>query len=513
MNRMIAPGHAHRAFVLYAALIVVAIGALISSSVVYAAQAQRSSADAAARRVQSRAIAWSGVQAAMEALRVQRDDLLRGRGADLPEDWVMFTDADGRQAVARLVEQTDGALLVSEAGKLDVNTARAAMLAAVPGLDAEIASRIVAARAGRKFLSVHELAGIEGLRNALGGGSESADVPVKDAFVPPEDAELSRPLTDLLTVFSFDPNVQAGLGRNAESHTGVRRIALSVKWSERLARAITERFDEATANIVKALLEQGIKFEKESDIVKVLRRFNVQPADWAEVLDAYCVDAGPYRLGRIDIHSAPAEVLACVPGIDAAAAEQIALRRGKLAPEQRLTPVWLVQENILTQDQFELAVDALSSRSLQWRIVIEAGFVERGTDASSERPPLGDRIIVEAVLDVSSERARVAYLREITLADAARALGPLRAVTPQPKRTDSAPDESAPSGPEVQDPAISSTPGESAGERWARERAEARSARNTPPADAPGGDAGAEDAPLSQSEKDPRTGRWTPGQP
>ena len=511
--KLIAHQHASRAFVLYAALIVVAIGALIASSVVHAAQAQRSSADAAARRVQSRAIAWSGVQAAMEALRAQRDDLLRGRSADLPEDWSMFTDADGRQAVARLVEQRDGALLVSESGKVDVNTATAAMLAAVPGLDAEIAARIVGARAGRKFLSVHELAGIEGLRSAFGAVGEAPDEAVEDAFVPPGDATPSRPLTDLLTVFSFDPNVQAGMGRNAESHTGVRRIALSVKWSERLARAITERFDEATANIVKALMEQGTKFEKESDIVKVLRRFNVPPADWAEVLDAYCGDAGPYRLGRIDVHSAPAEVLACVPGIDAAAAEQIALRREKLAHEQRLTPVWLVQENILTPDQFELAIDVLTSRAMQWRIVIEAGFISPEQGDSKERPPLTDRVVVEAVLDVSSERARVAYLREITLAKAARALGPLRAPTPEKKKDDSVPPASGASGAVPPDTAIPSTTGESAGERHARERAEAQSAAAAARAGPADGDGSSEGAERPESERDPRIGRWTPGQP
>ena len=39
-------------------------------------------------------------------------------------------------------------------------------------------------------------------------------------------SQLAQALRDVLTVFSFDPNVQAGMGRNAETHTGVRRIAL-----------------------------------------------------------------------------------------------------------------------------------------------------------------------------------------------------------------------------------------------------------------------------------------------
>jgi hypothetical protein len=492
-------------FTLYVVLIVVVIGALMAGSVVYSAQAQRSSADAAARRVESRAIAWSGVQAAMEELRSQRDEMIRGGEPRMPTAWTLFTDGQGRRAVARVVPAGGGELIVSEAGKLDVNTATPAMLAMVPGLDDEVAKRIVAARGGRKFLSVYELAGIEGLAAAFAVGS-AAEPEVQDAFVPPEEITPSRPLSDVLTVFAFDPNVQAGMGRNAESHTGVRRISLSGTWSERLGRAITERFDEGAANVVKSLMEQGTKFEKESDIVKVLRRFNVPPTDWSEVLDAFCSDPGPYRLGRVDVLTAPQEVLECIPGFDAAAAEQVVLRRGKLAPEQRMSLVWLVGETILSPDQFERAVDHLAARSMQWRVVIEAGFVEEDSEDTEEEPELTGRVVVEAVLDVSSERARVAYLREVTMADAARSLGPLRAPRREAKQEEPPPAVAEPSAPSAV-PAVSSGSG--------------RAGRSPRPPSRPqgnaSGEAGGSGAPAdgsagSDSEKDPRLGRWTPGQ-
>jgi len=492
----------HNGFTLYVVLIVVTIGALTAGSVVYSAQAQRAAADAAARRVQSRAIAWSGVQAAMEAFRVQRDELIRGIEPDLPEDWSLFAEPSGRRAVARLVAGTDGRLLESESGKLDINTATEAMLALVPGLDAEVVKRIVATRGSRKFLSVHDLSAVEGLRGAINGTTGSEDEPASsDAFVPPEALSPSRPLTELLTVFSFEPNVQAGMGRNAESNTGVRRISLSGKWSERLGRAITDRFDEGASNLVKSLMEQGTKFEKESDIVKVLRRFNVEAKDWGEVLDAFCGDAGPYRLGRMDVLNAPGEMLACIPGIDASAAEQIVLRRSKLAPEQRLSLVWLVTENILTPDQFEQAADHLGTRSMQWRIVIEAGFVDGDSDEGEENPPLVDRVVVEAVLDVSSERPRVAYLREITMVEAARQLGPLRRVATVKEEEPEAVSAASPPG-----RAVSSSP---ATGRGSGSRPAARS--QSPETGAEPSDANADGSAAAVEEKDPRLGRWTPG--
>ena len=209
---------AGRGFVLYVVLIVVTIAALMAGSVVYAAHSQRAAADAASRRVQSRAIAWSGVQAVMEELRAQRGELIRGGEPDVPDEWTMFADGSGRIAVARLVPSADGARLVSESGKLDINRATEGMLALVPGVGEEAAKRIIAARNGRKFLSVHELEGIEGLRGAVSGsaGGEDEANASEDAFVPPDAADAARPLAELLTVFAFDPNVQAGIGERGE---------------------------------------------------------------------------------------------------------------------------------------------------------------------------------------------------------------------------------------------------------------------------------------------------------
>lgn len=488
-------GAVSRAFALYAVLITVTIGALVAASVVYSAQAQRVAADAAARRVQSRALAWSGVQAAQEELRAQRADLLLGRRPVLSDEWPLFVDGDGRRAVARLVP-IDGQAAVSESGKIDINAATAEMLAQVPGLDAEVAARIVAARGAGKFGSVRDLALIEGLRNAFGPRDDAEPPASTDAFVPPADAAPPRPLEDLLTVFAFDPNVQAGMGRGAESHSGARRISLRGQWSDALGEAIRERYDEATANIVKAVMEQGSRFERDSDLVRVLRRYNSPPADWPEVVDVFCADPAPFRVGRVDVLAAPAAVLACVPGFDAAAAEQAVALRDRLAPEQRLSVCWLVTENILTPDRFEQAFEHVCARSMQWRIVVEAGFVPADADEGDDRPPLQDRVVLEAVVDVASERPRVAYLRDVSAAESARRIGALGVAGPRPS-----PDQ-PPANPEPAPPPASADPGSAVSSSPRRTTRGTESPRPAAPADAG-------DAPASDS--DPRVGRWTAG--
>jgi DNA uptake protein ComE-like DNA-binding protein len=483
-----------RAFALYAVLVTVTIGALVAASVVYSAQAQRIAADAAARRVQSRAIAWSGVQAAQEELRLQRGDLLLGRRPVLSDEWPLFVDADGRRAVARPVI-SEGQAAASEAGKIDINAATVEMLALVPGLDPEIAARIVAARGAGKFGSVRDLASIEGLRGAFAPAPADSAPAGADAFVPPTDPASTRPLEELLTVFAFDPNVQAGMGRGAESHSGARRISLRGTWSEALGDAIRDRYDDATANIVKSVMEQGSRFERDADLIRVLRRYNSPPADWAEVLDVFCADPSPFRNGRVDVLAAPREVLACLPGFDAAAAEQAVSLRDKLAPEQRLSVCWLVTENILTPDRFEQAFEFLCARSLQWRIVVEAGFVPADSDEGDERPPLNDRVVLEAVIDVASERPRVAYLRDVTSLGAARRLGPLRA-TPDPAAA-----VQPPANPELAPPGASPAPGSAVSSSPRRTRSGTEEPRRSPPPDAGAG----------PSDEDPRIGRWTTG--
>jgi Helix-hairpin-helix motif len=444
--------------VLVLVLVVLTISALIGTTVLALTSAERSAVETSLRRTQARALAWSGVQAVMAELAEQREDLLDGRDPFITEEWSVFERPDGTQGVFRLVPLGDGPLpIVSESAKLDVNHVSAEVLSRLPMVDESLAQRIVEARDARPFQSVEELLGVDGidadLLYGLSGEGDDFGAGFGSGFDGAFDGtggssgDEALALADVVTVFSFNPNIQAGLGDDGFRHRGDLRIDLNVPWSDQLGRAIERRYDENVANIVKSLKERGTSFENDATLVGVLRQFNVPPQDWAEVFDVFTSTSDPYLLGRVDLSRASDVVLGCLPGFEdeSTPADAVSVRDG-LDEETLKSVTWLAAEEVLTPEQFATCVDLVTTRSMQWRVRIEAGLLaddqrmdfggDMGTDRANPAEAdfgsmlawdedvdgLVDRVVVEAVIDVSSERPRVAYLRDVTLMDVGRVI-------------------------------------------------------------------------------------------
>src|SRR5262249_62111928 len=82
---------------------------------------------------------------------------------------------------------------------------------------------------------------------------------------------------------------------------------------------------------------------------------------------------------------------------------------------------WPLTHGILKEDEFLQAADHLTMRSMQWRVRVEAGLIDStAPDSPFREPGLEDRMAFEAVIDVASERPRIAYLRDVTMMDAAK---------------------------------------------------------------------------------------------
>lgn len=427
-----------RGSILISVLVVLAIGTLIGTGVLLRVDAERAGADASRRRDQSRALAWSGVQAVMVEIADARERLLAGERPELTEAWTLFEDDLGRKGVVRLIDLTpeDEGVAMPEGGKIDINSATEEMLAGVGAIGPALAKRIVEARAGKPFSSVEELLRVNGvtaelLYGSAGGETErrsgSTEEGVIDlaAFGAP-GAEEER-LIDLLTVFSFDPNVIGGTA-GLEEFRGTARLNLNMEWSTALEREISKIWGDEAAIAVKNVMEAGITFRKDSDIIKTMRTMGIEADFWPGVLDSFCTSDDEYRAGRVDIMNAPVDVLLCVPGVSAEAAQRIADTRDSVRDEERLTPAWLVTRGILTPAEFEKAVDWVAVRSMQWRIRVEAGMTlaeDAAVEFDAERledAELTDRVVLDVVIDVSSQRPRVAYLRDVTLLDASRRL-------------------------------------------------------------------------------------------
>jgi len=430
---------ARRGTVLLAVLAAVTIAALAAATVLFATDAQVSASAASLARTQSRSNAWSALQAVTAQLADQREDLLLGEPPAIDPDIDLYETDTGRLGVARLVAiGPDGELLVPEGGKLDVNHATAEMLTQLDAIDSDLAERIVAAR---PFASVHDLLGIEGIDHDLLYGSVAPDG--ADAGLVADEPTLA--LSDLLTVFSFDPNVQTGVGDSDEARQarGRQRFNLDLPWTDRLGRALDERFEEGVGETVHELMDDGVVFASDADLIALLHnRFGLGPDNWREILDAIATSDDEFRPGRVDLLTASPEVLAAVPGFDRAIAAEIVAARDTLDDEERLTVCWPAMRGIVTPEEFILAVDHLTTRCMQWRVRIEAGtlapedmevradefgVVTQGLPGFDA--PLRDRIVIEAVIDVGSMRPRIAELVELTSLDAASAIA--RTVPPE----------------------------------------------------------------------------------
>ncbi len=441
-----------RGSVIVAVLLLVAIGVTIAASVLVSAEAAAEASRAEMSRTQSRALAWSGVQAVMAELATLREDILDGQAPEPTAAWDLFTLEDGTRGVVRLMDLTPEAPgpLAAENGKLDLNTATEEMLSGVPGLSPALAARIVSARAAGPFASVEQLLSVEGIGPRLLYGSdreEPAPLPAPMAISGVEPP--SEGLTAYLTVFSFDPNVQVGLDGDEDAR-GALRVHLGHAWSDELGLAIADRLGDQTAQFIGKLMRSERVLETDADFVQAMLDAGILPEEWGTLLDVFTTRADPYQTGRVDLNTASAEVLACIPGISGEQAARIVAARESLDGMSRRSLAWPVVEGILPAEEFGRVVDLVTTRSTQWRARIEVGFeADRdgvwelaglagegdagigGSDA--ERPPKPEHgMVFDAVIDIASTRPRVAYLRDVT------ALEPVLALLPS--RTDETPE-------------------------------------------------------------------------
>jgi DNA uptake protein ComE-like DNA-binding protein len=384
--------------VLLTVMMIIVLAALIGTSVLYAADAQRGSAALTLNQAQLRALAWSGVQAALAEMHTQREALMRGESPVLTGSWELF-DGNVSGTVRLAPIGPEGEFAVSEAAKLDLNLATPAMLAKLPGMNEEAAAKVVAAR-GSGFGAVEELARVDGL-----GASMLVEVGTTGTESTPTPGLLS-----LTTVFSFDPNVTS---------TGIEKLNVSGGWSDELREPLVERVGQELAVLVEPLLAKAPKLSKESDLVELLRGAKVPVDRWDEILGAITTSDDAFVRGRVDLGRAPVQVLAALPGLDVPSAEKIVNARAALSADDRASVTWPLTQGLIHEGEFQEALPWLTTRSLQWRIRVEArlerrqaGDTIRFDDDEPSEPP---GIVWEAVIDLSDDRPRVAYLRDVTL--------------------------------------------------------------------------------------------------
>lgn len=530
-----------RASVLVAVLLAVAVGSLVVVSMLPRAEGELQAAGASMDATRLRAAAWSALQVHMDELASQREALIEGGEPTVRERIELWGEDAAVRAVAEVVE-VRGRRWSAEAGRVDINTATAAVLAGLPGLNEGLAGAIIAARpfdSPEELLRVpgitvdvlygvaadDELRGVES-EDAGGDADEDAQGDAEGEAGAAADGRSrgaaggDEPLAliDLVTTFAFDPVVQAGVGRPEDA--GQRRFDIRRPWREAYARPVSQRWGEEAVEAAKGIMS----VEDLSSITPTLLvRLVEEPEEAGAVLDWVAFGPADFVGGLIDINRAPAEVLSALPGMDRSSAEAIVLRRGAMEPEQLKSVAWPAVEGLVTRDVFVQSAHLLATRSLQWRMRLEVRL-ERGpadgagldgaggapaegvTSPSGAGAPAGARLVLDVVVDVASARPRIAYLRDVTALDAAigsvrgrlerEAESAERAVGEDERETGAA----ASGGDAGGDDGVDGGPGETSGERLAGRREsreaelaagrEGRLSRGAPAGGAAGGRSG-----------------------
>jgi DNA uptake protein ComE-like DNA-binding protein len=405
-------------------LVAVVLSALIAGAIVSRSDGHQDLAMASLSTLQTRSLAWSGVLGVVSELQSQREEIMTGEAPLLTAQWSVPTRSG--EGVVRLIPWPTGPgqqerLWVAESSKLDVNQANAAMLAKLPGVSQALAARIVGQRK-QGYECVESLSALGLSVDELYGGTltaQSVEVPASSdggtaaatETVPIESAGGSAPaggegeqqgLLNLLTTFAFDPNMQAGVGEGSEVWAGTPRINLSLPWSEALEGALKERFGEEVTRQAAEIFKARDPLTKDSQFVAILMAQGVPTQAWGTMLDIFTTSNDMYRLGRVDLLTAPAEVLAAIPGIDAAAGAKIVQMRESLSKEERQSIAWPVTEGVLTPQQFSQAIDWITTRPMQFRVRIEAGMATRDERGEIElEGALSRPMTLEAVIDLA----------------------------------------------------------------------------------------------------------------
>ncbi len=509
-----------RGLIILAVAIAIAVASLAAVTMLFVAWAHVEAGRRATERARLQALAWSGVQGAMAELASQRDTLLLGGEPILTSQWTLFED-EGIRGSVRLVPIAGASVAMSEAIKLDLNSATAEMLSLLPGLgdasadgdagvqsaatspataptnktagaagdrgdsnlsraerarprasrldrgrragadqaalsggttqdgasDAavpvmELARRVVAMRDGGRLPNAEVLGEIEGMTRDLLDGSAGG---VATGMGGLRRVEIAEPgLLDVVGVFAAEPEESIGVtGTGADIATrGLERIAARDEWTDEVRAEMQPRVSADALAAIERLLNAKIKPVDESDAAAKLIESGVPPVLIGEVLDAIAFGDDAFRLGRVDIGRATARVIAAIPGFDAESAERLVQERARLDADSLRRVSWPLERGLIEPEEFAKAAKWITTRSLVWRVRVEVrlesmsrreSMISEKADADGRREDLlgeehsaagemssGPVSVVEAVIDVSGERPRVAYLRDITMRPVAR---------------------------------------------------------------------------------------------
>ncbi|CAN5232648.1 hypothetical protein BH09SUM1_BH09SUM1_14870 [soil metagenome] len=276
--------------------------------------------------------------------------------------WIIGRDTD---ATVAPTEPVFG--LVDEASKLNLNTATVEMLEALPNMTPEVAAAIVdwrdtdsdvttggaessdyllldngySAKDG-PFETPEELGLVKGVDMALLYGEDTNRNGILDpneddgdASWPPDNADgiLDPGIIEYVTTFTRDSNTQAD---------GSERINLKGSSAiTDLRDALTTAVGQQRANQI--MLTVTPRLASMNSVLEFYQLSGLSEAEFTPLADKLSVSGSNYVQGLVNVNTAPAAVLACLPAMTQELAESLVSTRAGLDDESRKSIVWVTK--------------------------------------------------------------------------------------------------------------------------------------------------------------------------
>jgi type II secretory pathway component PulK len=444
-------GRAARGVVLVAVLLVTVLVTMIAAGLMFRMRAEVATSSAAARGEQAYEAARSGLACAALVLHNSAGDM--ATWYDNPEvfqNQLVADDGANRWYFTVYAEDPTETTpvrygLTDEAGKVNLNIAPPETLMALKSMTAELVACLLDYRdtdseprpdgaeqeyydslahpyviPNQSLSTMDELLLVKGFTGQVIYGENSNISAVLGArqtsgagrtMTVSSDGTVDRGLRAVATVFTGEPGVDMSGKRRVDLNTEIAAGSVSLPAETllfiRLYRAEGNTFiDPSQLLEMKYTLKQAHPDAEDLKVGAAIES-GVKAEQLPVVMDRLTTKkpTGTRRLveGLVNVNTAPAEVLAVLPGLDASLAQQIVDLRKDLPPETKSTIAWLYTQNLLEAEAFKKAAPFLTARSYQYA----ARCIGFGV-------PCGRYRVLEAVLDLSGGTPRVAYLRDIT---------------------------------------------------------------------------------------------------
>jgi type II secretory pathway component PulK len=352
--------------------------------------------------------------------RTTLDTVINSRGANVGDGsfWLIRPNPEN--------EQLFDYGITDEAAKLNINTATVDMLLKLPNMTPELAASIVDWRDADDTVTE-------------GGGAESEYYLLqpdpyycKNApFETLDELRLVRGATDEL-LYGIDANrngvvdaaeldngnAASGLSLNGQSQCGIVKYLTVSSIEQNVSssgqpRTFVGDTDAQTMNGLNRLLQRTLSEERATAIVGRLRgespalnvldfytKSGMKIDEYKQIVDLITTDRQRVLQGRVNVATAPREVLVCLPGLEEADADALIAKRSTSGSETD-TLAWVAET--LSPEKARLAGGSMTTRSFQYSAdIVGVGANGRGFKR------------VKAVFDLRSSPPRVTYRRDLT---------------------------------------------------------------------------------------------------